>query len=568
MTDALQPGDRIGHYIIESELGRGPLGISYRARDAVGEVVALKVLLAETPLTDSEKAAIAHDFHALEDLQSPQVPVLLEFVRYEDVYVIATDYLPQGDFSRRLAQGPLPLPAALTLIRHLTYAVGRAHEVGVVHGGIKPTNVLRGEANGRQVPVLSDFGGALRHHAWVRPEGVNEGDAYRAPELSDHGPATPASDVFSLGTLLAVMTGGLANAGVAGVIARATMGAPAQRYANATEMYEALSAVGSSPDPVAPVELEPVVLASAPISTEVSSVKAEASPQTPSEASVPTGAPAAEVAPQIPSETSTPVVTASTAPSDHRAAERARILKSGDIAASGRGYRSKGPLIAGVIAAALLVLALSLLLTKNNVFNQPASVPKASVLNVAKVAFGSAGAPNGGVRFTLAQPGVPSDDTIVRTLQVLVAGTWQPVTGTSYTYQTQPPAVGGKKICPSFRVADTNAGNGSAAYGAVVSACGTTAPTLSVTVDHNPCNIQGVRQVCYTFAADGLTPGITSELVLILDGQKLGGLTLTVDGAGHAGLPPGKHIYFAATSSGKYAVVKFAGMTKRFLVVQ
>src|SRR5690348_9721774 len=166
MQDALAPGDRIGHYTIEAELGRGPLGISYRARDAGGDVVALKVLESETALSDVEKAQIARDFHALEDLQSPQIPVLLEFVRYDDNYVIATDFLPLGNLAARLDRGPLALQAALTLIRHLTYAVGRAHVVGVVHGGIKPSNVLRREVDGRQVPVLADFGGALRRHAW------------------------------------------------------------------------------------------------------------------------------------------------------------------------------------------------------------------------------------------------------------------------------------------------------------------------------------------------------------------------------------------------------------------
>lgn len=535
--DTLQPGERIGRYTIESELGRGLLGISYKARDADGEVVALKVLSADAPLTDDEKAGIARDFHALEDLQSPQVPVLLEFVRYYDSYVIATDYLPLGDFSRRLAQGPLPLPAALTLIRHLTYAVGRAHEAGVVHGGIKPTNVLRGEVNGRQIPVLSDFGGSLRHHPWIRPEGVNVGDAYRAPEVQGGGDVTPASDVYSLGILLAAMTGGLANAGVAAVIARASDERPAQRYKNASEMYEALSAVGSTPDPVVDPAPASIAAPSASAYTEVSSVKAEALPQTPSETSVPAGA-------QV------------EAPVADRAAERARILNSAEVAGAERGYRSKGPLIAGVIAAALLVLALSLLLTKNNVFNQPEVVPNASVSKVTSV-------PNGGVRFDLAPTGQPSNDSIIRKLQVFSSGSWQDLPGNTYTARTP---VGGEQVCLKFRVTDQNATNATSTNSDAVSACGKTGPTLTVTVTPGNCSINGFTQVCYDFLAAGLQPGTKHVLTLRLQGQVIGTTSLTVNKQGRASLPRGVHFHFESTTGGQRASVTFAGMTTSWFV--
>lgn len=528
MHESLAPGERIGHYTIEGEMGRGPLGISYRARDAGGDVVALKVLESESALSDPEKAQIARDFHALEDLQSAQIPVLLEFVRYDDSYVIATDYLPMGDLAARLERGPLPLPAALTLIRHLAYAVGRAHVVGVVHGGIKPTNVLRREVDGKPVPVLGDFGGALRRHAWRTPAGGVDSPAYRAPELGRLREATAAADVFALGTLLAAMVGPNPPVEVARVVATATEPDPLRRYRTAHEMFTALTDLGNVSAPV--VEPEP-----APIP------EPEPAPvQDPVAVSPPVREPSLLLEPAILRDAVAPP-----------RQPDGRLLSAADIADADRGYRSKIPLIAGVIVVALVVLVLSVVLSgrKGSVFSGKKTPPAAPVAS-AKAAYRS-------VVFSLQQP--TGDASVV---EVKTGSTWTQVGTNSYT---QPTSEGGIRACATFRVADES--QTPAVYSAVTQSCGTSAPpTLSVTFDRVDCHYAGYLQVCYKFLAGGLRPGSKHTLTLRLNGQILGTRVITVDKSGHASLPKGEHFHFDATAGGQTAEATYAGLRQSWIV--
>lgn len=520
MGETLAPGERIGHYTIEGELGRGPLGVSYRVRDAAGDVVALKVLESPSALTDAEKALIARDFHLLEDLQSPQIPVLLEFVRYDDRYVIATDYLPLGNLEARLERGPLPLPAALTLMRHLTFAVGRAHAVGVVHGAIKPTNVMRRQVDGRQVPVLADFGGSLRRHAWRTPSGAVDALAYRAPELGRRLDTSVAADVFALGRLLATMVGPQPPADVKAIVLRATEPDPALRYRNAHDLFVALSDLGPGSVPV--TEQPPVV----PV---IQVPDATPPPDRPTSVTA-----AAEEAPrELPSV--------------------GRILTAAGVgaAAAERGYRSRWPWIAGVIGVALVALVLSITLSgqKGSVFTGKKQPPVAPVAS-ARPGYRS-------VVFTVAQPA--GDASVV---EVKTGTTWSEVGGPTYTLPT---VVGGTHACATFRVADDS--QSPALYSATTLSCGTSEPpSLAVSLDHSDCTYAGYRQVCYTFLASGLRPGTTHTLTLRLNGQVLGSRTITVDRNGHAALPRGQHFHFESTAGGETAQVTYAGLQATLIV--
>lgn len=523
MGDTLEPGERIGHYTIEGELGRGPLGVSYRVRDAAGDVVALKVLESPSPLSDAEKALIARDFHLLEDLQSPQIPVLLEFVRYDDRYVIATDYLPLGNLDARLERGPLPLQAALTLMRHLTFAVGRAHEAGVVHGAIKPTNVMRRQVEGRQIPVLADFGGSLRRHAWHTPSGAIDAPACRAPELGRRLETSAAADVFALGRVLSTMVGPNPPDEVRAVVTRATAPDPALRYHNAHEMFTALQ------------EPQPVSAKAAPAPAPLAAVPAPIVPDPPPPLprAVPAPGPAADEPREVPSV--------------------GRILSAAGVgaAAAERGYRSRWPWIAGVIAVAVVALVLSISLSgqKGSVFTgrkQPPAPPVAS----AKPGYRS-------VVFTLSRPA--GDASVV---EVRTGTAWSQVGATTYALPT---AVGGTHACATFRVADES--QVPALYSTTTQSCGTSAPpTLTVKLDRHDCMYAGYLQVCYTFLASGLRPGTTHTLTLSLNGQVLGTRMITVDSTGHAALPRGEHFHFESTAGGQTAQVTYAGLQTTWIV--
>lgn len=525
MGTTLAAGDRIGHYTIESELGRGPLGVSYQARDAAGDPVAIKVLESSTALSDGEKAQIARDFHLLEDLQSPQIPMLLEFVRYDEHYVIATDYLPLGNLEARLERGPLPLPAALTLMRHLTYAVGRAHSVGVVHGAIKPTNVLRREVDGRQVPVLTDFGGVLRRHPWRTPGGALDALAYRAPELGRSRDTSTAGDVFALGRLLSTMVGPQAPDEIKTIVTTATEPDPALRYRNAQEMFAALNAVGT------------------PTLTSVAAAPAPVAAVTPAAVAVTEPAPAQE----------RPVADAARSAGPAEVPSVGRILSAAGVeaAAADRGYRSRWPWIVGVIAVAVLALVLSISLSggKGSVFTGTKQVPAAPVAS-AKPGYRS-------VVFTVSRPA--GDASVV---EVRKGSTWSQVGSTTYALPT---AAGGTRACATFRVSDDS--QTPALHSATTRSCGTSLPpSLSVKFVQKDCTYAGYRQVCYTFLASGLRPGTTHTLTLRLNGQVLGTRVLTVDKTGHAALPSGQHFHFEATAGGETAQVTYAGLQSTFIV--
>jgi len=389
---------------------------------------------------------------------------------------------------------------------------------------------LRSERDGHHVPVLADFGGTLRAHAWTPPKDAAQARSYWAPELRETGPKTVAADVYALGKLLSATTGSRGGDEVAAVIAKATSRLPEDRYPDALAMHEALEAldVASSSTAEASAGEKP---AAAVASASTPDAASAASPVQPL-------AVAAEALASQPDGDDLPPMGFYTPPS--RAAD----------------FRSKGPIIALVAALALLALVLSLVFTKSNVFNRPTEVPVPSVAKTKSVYRG--------VQFTLNQPAQPSDHKHVRWLEVSADGSWQQVGGVTYTART---SVGGEKACVQFRVADQNEDGTDITYGTPISACGeSNPPALKVKIDPNNCVYNGFPQVCYTFVAEGFEPGSTHILTLRLSNQLIGTLQLTVDKSGHATLPKGQHFHFESTAGGKIASVTYAGLTQNWIV--
>ncbi len=171
-----------------------------------GRPVAVKRLLLHGSVHDMGRARqrIRREAEALQQLDHPNIVRLLEVHDNGDEIVLVMPYLSGGTLADQVrAHGPLTADQVRALAPPLLGALAAAHRQGVVHRDIKPANVLF-DMYGR--PYLADFGVASLRNATsgLTASGVVLGTPeYMAPEQARGEPATPASDVFSLGATLA-----------------------------------------------------------------------------------------------------------------------------------------------------------------------------------------------------------------------------------------------------------------------------------------------------------------------------------------------------------------------------
>lgn len=210
MADFPQPGASIGRYTIGERLGQGGGGTVFRAtRSMPRREVALKVIPSDLAATPGFREQFLHEADVLAELNSPHIVAIHDVGEEDGFLFIATDLVPGGDLGTRLARGPVPLKPALTLAAQVAQALTAAHHSGIVHGDVKPTNVLLGQRDGLPHAYLSDFGIAQPTGAGgTRRSQVVGTYAYLAPELITGGAASAASDIYALGCLLvAAITG-------------------------------------------------------------------------------------------------------------------------------------------------------------------------------------------------------------------------------------------------------------------------------------------------------------------------------------------------------------------------
>jgi eukaryotic-like serine/threonine-protein kinase len=202
---------RIGRYKILGELGRGAMGIVYRAQDpALDRVVALKTIV----LGDGAEAGI--DYHkrffleakAAGKLTHPSIVTTYDFGEEEGLAYLAMEFLEGTELRARLKEGALPAVEAVEIARQIADALGFAHERGVVHRDIKPGNIM---LVGRGQAKIMDFGIArMRASDHKTSTGVVLGTPkYMSPEQVAGSPVDHRSDIFSLGIVFYEMLTGV-----------------------------------------------------------------------------------------------------------------------------------------------------------------------------------------------------------------------------------------------------------------------------------------------------------------------------------------------------------------------
>lgn len=275
-------GRVLGGCRIERLLGMGGMAVVYKAfQERLGRDVALKVLPPMLAADAQFSERFRREALAVARLRHSNITQIFDTGEEGGYRYIIMEYLEGGALTERMKNGPLPAADCLSIIAPLAGALDEAHRQGIIHRDIKPANILFTK-NGQ--PVLSDFGIArIFETGTVTSTGLFVGTPeYVSPEQVEGQPVDARSDVYSLGIVLyQMLTGRVPFQGatptavlhahvyteppsmrqfkpdvtpeVEAVVQRALRKNPAERFATACELVDALQAAlkGVMPAPVA-----------------------------------------------------------------------------------------------------------------------------------------------------------------------------------------------------------------------------------------------------------------------------------------------------------------------------
>jgi tetratricopeptide (TPR) repeat protein len=202
-----------GRFQVEREVGRGGVGVVYRAFDLETEQwVALKLIAVEGVET-AEEERFLREGKLLSELDHPHIVKLVACGKLEELPYVAMEWLDGEDLAARHRRAPLGLRHALEVARQIAVALDTAHRAGVIHRDIKPSNIfLLRQANDGERPFakLVDFGVALENDVRLTRTGVVVGTpAYMAPEQAKaEGALDVRADIYSLGASLFELVAG------------------------------------------------------------------------------------------------------------------------------------------------------------------------------------------------------------------------------------------------------------------------------------------------------------------------------------------------------------------------
>jgi WD40 repeat protein/tRNA A-37 threonylcarbamoyl transferase component Bud32 len=202
------PGIGPPGYEILGELGRGGIGVVYKARQArLNRTVALKMLRGADLSGAAERIRFLAEAEAVAAVRHPHVVQVFEVGDHDGLPFLALEYLPGGTLAQRLKVGPgvsarLQPRAAAELVARLAAAVQAVHDQGIVHRDLKPSNVLFDESGS---PKVADFGLAKRGTSdLTKTQAVMGTPAYMSPEQAKGETkfVGPTADVWALGVIL------------------------------------------------------------------------------------------------------------------------------------------------------------------------------------------------------------------------------------------------------------------------------------------------------------------------------------------------------------------------------
>jgi eukaryotic-like serine/threonine-protein kinase len=227
-------------YEIFGELGRGGMGVVYKARQLrLNRIVALKMVLAGDHASPEASVRFLAEAESIARLHHPNIVQIFAFGDCDGRPYFEMEYVAGGSLADRLDGIPWPARDAARMVETLARAIHEAHRLGIVHRDLKPANILL-SADG--TPKIADFGLAK----WLDVEAgltktqlIVGSPSYMAPEQAKPGSTAigPAADIYSLGAILYELL----------------TGRPPFRAATVLETLEQVRSV----EPIAPTRLRP-----------------------------------------------------------------------------------------------------------------------------------------------------------------------------------------------------------------------------------------------------------------------------------------------------------------------
>jgi WD40 repeat protein len=198
------PLSRLADYELLAEIGRGGMGVVFKARHVrLNRVVALKMILGGMLARADDLQRFDTEAAAAAQLQHPGIVALYEVGCHQGQPYFSMEYVAGSSLAQRVVPGPLPGRQAATYLEKTARAVHYAHGRGILHRDLKPANVLLDESD---QPKITDFGLAKvlqMDSGQTRTGAVIGTPSYMAPEQAaarkDLG---PACDVYGLGAVL------------------------------------------------------------------------------------------------------------------------------------------------------------------------------------------------------------------------------------------------------------------------------------------------------------------------------------------------------------------------------
>lgn len=269
---------KLGKYDLHEQLGKGGFGTVYRATDpTLDRVVALKVLHPQLMVDDVFINRFKKEARALAALENHHIVTIYEIGEMDGRISIAMRYLAGGNLKQVINnRGPLPLHEASEIILQVLKGLKAAHEHGYIHRDLKPENIL---SDGQGEYVITDLGLVRdsQGSASSSTGGITGTPNYIAPEIWRGQPATPSTDIYSVGCILyellmgrvlfdgdtpayvmmqhllegPQLSGSFAS-DVESLLQSALAQDPAKRFSSAGELSTALRELSNPPAPTSP----------------------------------------------------------------------------------------------------------------------------------------------------------------------------------------------------------------------------------------------------------------------------------------------------------------------------